>query len=177
MTHPVPEDKVETMAGECRWDHIEKAGGEACSCGWTSHTKAWRAHAAIMRKRGQSVSGIGYSFYPGAPRTEKVIEGLPGMSIDNFDVMKRAAELDVDKTGEILVLLPLENVRRANVYAKKGYGTIELGLPLEAAQRFANGDLNAGGLILLNGPKFRALKAEMEASLTPRVQDQSKEQE
>lgn len=32
--------------------HAEQGDGDRCSCGWTSHTKAWRAHAAHMRRRG-----------------------------------------------------------------------------------------------------------------------------
>lgn len=48
--------------------HVEMDEGESCSCGWTSHTKAWRAHAAHMRRCGETTSEnslpLGHEFEP-----------------------------------------------------------------------------------------------------------------
>jgi hypothetical protein len=57
--------------------HVEQGDGDCCSCGWTSHTKAWRAHAAHMARRGESTSQKNGNPWPYSQATTAPGEGKP----------------------------------------------------------------------------------------------------
>lgn len=65
--------------------HVEMDEGESCSCGWTSHTKAWRAHAAHMRRRGETTSenSLHRSEQPDLPLGHE-FEPCPSLMPDGF---------------------------------------------------------------------------------------------